>query len=97
MIQINNTENYVYLDLPRNLLPAFKEMVARGMNVWPDAPAELKEFHDILLHGYPLQNYYNESRVTPMEELSEAERFKLHNAPSRKPHKDTREKLKEND
>lgn len=36
----------------------FKQMVRRGMNVWDRAPAEMKEFGDIVDHGYALQNYY---------------------------------------
>lgn len=64
-------------------LPAFKEMVARGLNVWPDAPPALKEFHDNLLHGYPLQDYYSQSPMKGMYEISEAERFRLNNAPAK--------------
>ena len=39
-------------------LPAFKDMVHRATNLWPDAPPEIKEFADNLIHGAPLQNYY---------------------------------------
>lgn len=38
-------------------LPAFKSLVQRAMNTWPDAPAELKEFADLLLEGKILQDY----------------------------------------
>lgn len=62
---------------------AFKEMVARACNVWPDAPAEIKEFHDILLHGKPLQDYYSQNKVVRIEDMSEADRFRLNNAPAK--------------
>lgn len=35
----------------------FKTLVQRAMNTWPDAPAELKEFADLLLEGKILQDY----------------------------------------
>lgn len=35
----------------------FKEMVQRACNLWPDAPAEIKEFADIITNGQPMQNY----------------------------------------
>lgn len=34
-----------------------KTLVQRAMNTWPDAPAELKEFADLLLDGKILQDY----------------------------------------
>lgn len=64
-------------------ISAFKEMVARACNVWPDAPAEIKEFHDILLHGKPLQDYYSQNKVVRIEDLPEADRFRLNNAPAK--------------
>lgn len=39
-------------------LEAFKTLVNRGMNTWDEAPPELKEFADILIHGEVLQDYY---------------------------------------
>lgn len=38
-------------------LESFKTLVQRAMNTWPDAPAELKEFADLLLEGKILQDY----------------------------------------
>jgi len=34
-----------------------KAILARACNVWPDAPAEVKELHDLVIHGQLLQNY----------------------------------------
>lgn len=74
---------YIQFTIHEDVFEAFKEMVARGLNVWPDAPPALKEFHDNLLHGYPLQDYYAQSNVKGMYEISEAERFRLNNAPAK--------------
>jgi hypothetical protein len=38
-------------------LENFKKMVSRGMNTWDSAPAELKEFADLLIEGKILQDY----------------------------------------
>lgn len=35
----------------------FKELVFRAMNLWPDAPASLKRFSDMVQHGKVLQDY----------------------------------------
>ncbi|MGE4259191.1 MAG: hypothetical protein AB7F19_07605 [Candidatus Babeliales bacterium] len=40
-------------------LEAFKQLVHRATNLWPDAPAAIKEFSDMVLHGKTLQDYYN--------------------------------------
>lgn len=58
-------------------MEAFKEMVARACNVWPDAPDCIKEFHDILIHGHALQDYYAQPRFTRREELAPSENMKL--------------------
>ena len=36
---------------------AFKKLVFRGANLWPDAPAEIKRFSDKLEQGEVLQDY----------------------------------------
>jgi len=38
-------------------MPAFRDLVQRAMNTWADAPAELKEFADLLLDGKIQQDY----------------------------------------
>lgn len=38
-------------------IPAFKELIQRGANLWPDAPAEIKEFADLITNGQILQDY----------------------------------------
>lgn len=37
---------------------AFKILVQRALNCWPDAHPELKELGDMLMHGRILQDYY---------------------------------------
>ena len=36
---------------------AFKELVQRGSNLWPDAPAAIKELADLVTNGEILQPY----------------------------------------
>lgn len=36
---------------------AFKKLIFRGVNLWPDAPASIKVFADELEHGFALQDY----------------------------------------
>lgn len=76
-------EKSIDIAIKKESIAAFKEMVARACNVWPDAPAEIKEFHDILLHGKPLQDYYSQNKVVRIEDLPEADRFRLNNAPAK--------------
>ena len=47
----------IQLNVSPQSLPDFKLLVQRAMNTWPDAPAELKEFADLLLEGKILQDY----------------------------------------
>jgi hypothetical protein len=37
----------------------FKELVQRGANLWPDAPASIKSFADIVTNGQVMQDYNN--------------------------------------
>jgi len=36
---------------------AFKKLLARACNTWDDAPPEIKELHDRIIHGKDLQDY----------------------------------------
>lgn len=38
-------------------MEAFKKLVFRATNLWPDAPAEIKIFADEVEHGKALQDY----------------------------------------
>lgn len=35
----------------------FQELVQRGSNLWPDAPAEVKAFADMVTNGQVMQEY----------------------------------------
>lgn len=48
----------VIIVVDKNSAEAFKELVHRGTNLWPDAPPEVKEFSDIITNGHVLQNYW---------------------------------------
>jgi hypothetical protein len=47
----------LYIEVEADSLANFIELVRRGANLWPDAPPEIKEFHDMLRHGKVLQDY----------------------------------------
>ena len=38
-------------------MEAFRQMVFRATNLWPDAPISIKEFSDEVIHGEHMQNY----------------------------------------
>lgn len=46
----------IVLDSAESIV-AFKQLLARACNCWPDAPVEIKELHDKVIHGHVLQNY----------------------------------------
>lgn len=47
----------LHLTVDPKLLPAFKMLINRGLNVWDKAPAEIKELGDIICEGRILQDY----------------------------------------
>lgn len=55
----------------------FAKMIARAMNTWDTAPANLKILHDEILFGAALQAYENMTAMRPREELTEVESFQL--------------------
>jgi hypothetical protein len=38
-------------------IEAFKQLVQRGANLWPDAPASIKGFADLVTTGTIMQDY----------------------------------------
>lgn len=46
-----------YITVPATDLAAFKELIQRGANLWPDAPPAIKHFADIITNGEVLQDY----------------------------------------
>ena len=38
-------------------LRAFQQLISRGANTWDQAPAEIKQLHDAVVHGKILQDY----------------------------------------
>jgi len=61
----------------------FKQMIQRAFNVWDFAPAEAKEFADVVLHGKVLQDYKAQEDKPKLysglvlPKLSDAEALKL--------------------
>lgn len=54
-------------------MEAFKKLVFRATNLWPDATAEIKEFSDKLEHGKVLQDYASQD-TSPSGKLKAAAR-----------------------
>ena len=44
-------------------LAGFKELIQRGANLWPDAPASIKEFADLVTSGTIRQDYYKQTNT----------------------------------
>lgn len=55
---INKTPQSVTIIIDGKTLESFKELLFRGSNLWVDAPAQIKEFVDLVLEGKALQDYY---------------------------------------
>jgi len=43
---------------------AFKELVQRGSNLWPDAPPVIKEFADVITTGSVQQDYWAQANIS---------------------------------
>lgn len=64
--------------IPKESFAAFSKLVARGVNTWPDAPADIHELHDLIVNGKILQDYRGMSPKPPgREELSFEENLRL--------------------
>lgn len=42
----------------------FQNLIHRGVNLFPDASPEIKEFADVITNGFALQDYYRQSGIT---------------------------------
>lgn len=48
---------------------AFKELIQRGANLWPDAPPEIKELADLITSdGRVMQDYAQQGNFKPRPE-----------------------------
>lgn len=66
-ITIDRRSYETHYVVPNDLIPHFKQMVSRALNVWCDAHPALKEFGDILETGAPRQtNYYAQRTDKPI-------------------------------
>lgn len=50
--------------------PQFQELVYRGVNLWPDARPEMKEFADLITEGKVLQDYFAQANEARIERVS---------------------------
>lgn len=62
IILYDDTEPYaVHVHIYDENIEMFKELVQRATNLWPDAPAEIKEFADLVTNGRIMQDYRAQS------------------------------------
>jgi NTP pyrophosphatase (non-canonical NTP hydrolase) len=52
---------------------AFRELIQRGANLWPDAPPEIKAFADWVTTGKIMQDYHAQAGTQDMNKLARAE------------------------
>lgn len=57
MIHTVNNTSFTSVLVTKESQESFKELIQRGANLWPDAPAEIKEFADLITNGQILQDY----------------------------------------
>lgn len=48
----------IEVHISKDSAPGFQELIQRGANLWPDAPAEIKWLADIITNGQPMQDYW---------------------------------------
>lgn len=77
MIDVYDFEDTLIIRVHKEDKAAFKETIARACNVWPDAPVEIKEMHDMVIHGELLQDYRSQPKFTRREDLPVSENEKL--------------------
>lgn len=41
----------------------FQNLIHRGVNLFPDASPEVKEFADVITNGFALQDYYRQRGI----------------------------------
>lgn len=57
LIKRNGDDGNVSVLVGAQLRTAFKQLVARGAQLWPDAPWQVKELVDMITEGKPMQDY----------------------------------------
>ena len=61
-----NMPNKLEIDFEGSSIELFKKLVARALNTWDQAPAELKELGDMLEHGRVTQDYQSQQGQRPL-------------------------------
>jgi hypothetical protein len=56
----------------------FQELIQRGANLWPDAPADIKALADIITNGKIMQDYTAQEH--PVKDLPK-DPLRFHSAP----------------
>lgn len=61
-IHVSQLPGDLVIFIPKEHAEAFKQLVNRAMNCWDRAPAELKEFADMVTEGKILQDYSSQEK-----------------------------------
>ncbi len=62
LTEYKSNEEALGIFVPKEFVEAFKQLVQRATNTWPDAPPEIKEFADMICEGKVLQDYYSQNK-----------------------------------
>jgi hypothetical protein len=65
----NTPLTWLNIQVPSEHREAFKELIFRGANLWPNAPIAIKEFADNICEGRELQEYRRAGQL-PLEKKS---------------------------
>jgi len=55
---VRNEDEDLIIWATKTHVDAIKQMVHRAVNLWPDAPPEIKELADLITVGHIQQNYH---------------------------------------
>jgi hypothetical protein len=58
----SHVTNDTHITIAGDDVSNFKDLVQRGANLWPDAPASIKEFADKVTNGTVLQDYKSQEK-----------------------------------
>lgn len=61
MITVNTiAEDGFVVIVDSDSIERFRDLIQRGVNLFPDAHPEIKEFADVITNGHILQDYYGQ-------------------------------------
>jgi hypothetical protein len=73
-----DSKAYLNIQVPPELREAFAAMVHRAANLWPDAPAAIKEFADMVTEGKIQQDYQKQVPSPKVPVPTDASEYNKH-------------------